>query len=45
MTFKELYTSYYSYQKDKDKVKPTTLKTYRNRIKYMKLLDNIKLKV
>ena len=42
MTFKELYTAYYSYQEDK--VKPTTLKTYRDRIKYMQLLDNIKLK-
>ena len=42
MTFKELYTAYYSYQEDK--VKSTTLKTYRDRIRYMKLLDNIKLK-
>ena len=42
MTFKELYTAYYAYQEDK--VKPTTLKTYRDRIKYMSLLDNIKLK-
>ena len=42
MTFKELYTAYYSYQEDK--VKTTTLKTYRDRIKYMQLLDNIKLK-
>ena len=42
MTFKDLYTEYYCYQEDK--VKPTTLKTYRDRIKYMKLLDNIKLK-
>ena len=37
-----LYTAYYNYQEDK--VKPTTLKTYRDRIKYMQLLDNIKLK-
>ena len=42
MTFKELYTKYYSYQENK--VKPTTLKTYRDRIKYMQLLDNVKLK-
>ena len=42
MTFKELYIAYYSYQEDK--VKATTLKTYRDRIKYMQLLDNIKLK-
>lgn len=42
MTFKQLYLAYYSYQEDK--VKETTLKTYRDRIKYMKLLDNIKLK-
>lgn len=42
MTFKDLYTAYYSYQEDK--VKETTLKTYRDRIKYMALLDNIKLK-
>ena len=41
MTFKELYTKYYSYQEDK--VKPTTLKTYRDRIKYMGLLDNVEL--
>ena len=42
MTFKQLYTAYYAYQEDK--VKLTTLKTYRDRIKYMQLLDNIKLK-
>ena len=42
MTFKQLYLAYYSYQEDK--VKDTTLKTYRDRIKYMQLLDNIKLK-
>ena len=41
MTFKELYTKYYSYQENK--VKPTTLKTYRDRIKYMGLLDNVEL--
>ena len=37
-----LYTAYYSYQEDK--IKSTTLKTYRDRIRYMQLLDNIKLK-
>lgn len=42
MTFKELYTQYYAYQEDK--VKYTTLKTYRDRIKYMQLLDKVKLK-
>lgn len=42
MTFKDLYLSYYDYQEDK--VKATTLKTYRDRIKYMQLLDKIKLK-
>ena len=33
MTFKEAYTIYYDYQKDK--IKNSTLKTYRDRIKYM----------
>lgn len=42
MTFKDLYLAYYDYQEDK--VKATTLKTYRDRIKYMQLLDKIKLK-
>lgn len=41
MTFKEAYTIYYEYQKDK--IKDSTLKTYRDRIKYMGLLDNIEL--
>lgn len=41
MTFKEAYTIYYDYQKDK--IKDSTLKTYRDRIKYMGLLDNIEL--
>ena len=41
MTFKELYTAYYSYQQDK--VKATTLKTYRDRMVYMGLLDNVEL--
>lgn len=42
MTFKQLYQAYYTYQEDK--VKKATLKTYRDRIKYMSLLDNIKIK-
>lgn len=41
MTFKETYTIYYEYQKDK--IKDSTLKTYRDRIKYMGLLDNVEL--
>lgn len=41
MTFKESYTIYYEYQKDK--IKDSTLKTYRDRIKYMGLLDNVEL--
>lgn len=42
MTFKNLYTSYYQYQEDK--VKETTLKTYRDRKRFFESLDNIKLK-
>ncbi|MCM1371351.1 MAG: site-specific integrase [Clostridium sp.] len=42
ITFKELYSAFYEYQKDK--VKITTLLTYKNRIKYISLLDNIKVK-
>lgn len=42
MTFKELYTAFYEYQKDK--VKETTLNTYKDRIRYMALLDNVKVK-
>lgn len=41
MTFKKAYTIYYDYQKDK--IKDSTLKTYRDRIKYMGLLDNVEL--
>jgi integrase len=41
MTFKELYTAYYEYQQEF--VKATTLKTYRDRIVYMRMLDNVKL--
>ena len=42
ITFKQLYTMYYEYQTDK--VKHTTLRTYRDRIPYMSMLDNIKIK-
>lgn len=42
MNFKELYTIFYKYKKDK--VKDSTLKTYRDREKYFKSLDNVKLK-
>ena len=41
MTFKEANTIYYDYQKNK--IKDSTLKTYRDRIKYMGLLDNAEL--
>lgn len=42
MTFKDLYLAFYEYQKDK--VKETTLNTYKDRMRYMELLDNIKVK-
>lgn len=42
MTFKDLYTAFYEYQQDK--VKETTLNTYKDRMRYMALLDNIKCK-
>ena len=42
MTFKDLYLAFYEYQKDK--VKDTTLNTYKDRMRYMELLDNIKVK-
>ena len=42
MTFKDLYTAFYEYQRDK--VKETTLNTYKDRMRYMALLDNIKCK-
>ena len=41
MTFKEAYLKYYEYQKDK--VKDSTLKTYRDRIKYMGIYDDVEL--
>ena len=42
MTFKKLYTKYYEVQKDI--VRYSTLKTYRDRIKYIGMFDNVKLK-
>lgn len=42
MTFKELYTKYYEAQKDI--VRYSTLKTYRDRIKYIGMFDKVKLK-
>lgn len=42
MTFKDLYLAFYEYQSDK--VRETTMKTYRDRIKYLKLFDKIKLR-
>jgi integrase len=41
MTFKDLYESFYTYQQDK--VKYTTMKTYRDRKKFFEVLDNVKL--
>lgn len=41
MTFKEAETLYYEYQKDK--IKDSTLKTYRDRMEYMGLLENVEL--
>ena len=42
MTFKDLYLAFYEYQEDK--VKETTLHTYKDRMRYMALLDNLKVK-
>lgn len=42
MTFKDLYLAFYEYQSDK--VRETTIKTYRDRIKYLELFDKIKLR-
>jgi len=39
MTFRELYVSYRNYKKDK--VKPTTFRSYKDREVYLKILDNI----
>ena len=41
MTFKDAYTKFYEYKEDK--VRKTTLKTYKDRMKYMGLLDDIEL--
>ncbi len=41
MTFKDLYYAFYDYQNDK--VRETTMQTYRDRIKYLELLEKIKL--
>ena len=42
-TFKDLYTSYYDYKTNIDKVKDTTFDTYYNRVPHLQYLDNIKL--
>lgn len=42
MTFKDLYLAFYEYQSDK--VRESTIKTYRDRIKYLELFDKIKLR-
>lgn len=42
MTFRDLYLEFYNYKADK--VKETTMRTYRERIKYLTLLDNVKIK-
>ena len=42
MTFKDLYTKYYEVQKNI--VRWSTLKTYRDRIKYIGMFDKVKLK-
>ena len=42
MTFKDLYLAFYNYQSDK--VRESTMKTYRDRIKYLELFDKIKLR-
>jgi len=42
LTFKELYYKFFEYQKDK--VKATTLHSYQDRMKYLTILENVKLK-
>ncbi len=42
-TFKDLYTSYYDYKTNIEKVKDTTFDTYYNRAPHLQYLDNIKL--
>ncbi len=41
MTFREAYMKFYEYKADK--VRSTTLKTYRDRIRYMGILDDVEL--
>ena len=41
MTFREAYLKFYEYKADK--VRTTTLKTYRDRMRYMGILDNVEL--
>jgi hypothetical protein len=41
MTFKQLYEEFYEYKSDK--VKHTTMRTYRERVKYFTIFDNINL--
>ena len=42
MTFKDLYLDFYQYKSDK--VKATTMRTYRERVKLLSYLDNVKLR-
>ena len=42
-TFKDLYTSYYDYKTNIEKVKDTTFDTYYNRVPHLQYLDDIKL--
>lgn len=42
-TFKDLYTSYYDYKTNIEKVKDTTFDTYYNRVPHLQSLDNVKL--
>ncbi len=41
MTFKQLYEEFYEYKSDK--VKGTTMRTYRERIKYFTMLDKVRI--
>lgn len=41
MKFKDLYEAFYEYQKEK--VKETTFQTYKDRVPFLKMLDDIKL--
>ena len=42
MTFKDLYKAFYEYKSDK--VRYSTIKTYRDRVKYLTMFDDVKLK-